>query len=208
MLRERLITDVQRLGSRQPCVIATMDILDRLEEQRVEGDFVECGVWHGVHPILAKAYVEGRGYRPRKYWCYDTFAGMPPCGPEDQNYRGGRPYDKPKDWLLVPLAEVKDNFAARKLLDKSVEFVVGMVEQTLRGPRLPTKISYLRLDTDFYASTLIELQVLYPLLVSGGALVLDDYGWWLGSQKAANEYFGKGQAMTEIDRGARLIWKP
>jgi len=79
VLRERLITDVQRLGARHPCVIATMDILDRLEERDIQGDFCECGVWQGTQPILAKAYVEGKGYRPRKYWCYDTFSGMPPC---------------------------------------------------------------------------------------------------------------------------------
>jgi len=208
VLRERLITDVQRLGARHPCVIATMDILDRLEERDIQGDFCECGVWQGTHPILAKAYVEGKGYRPRKYWCYDTFSGMPPCGPEDSKINGGRPTDKPKDWLCVPLAEVKANFAARKLLDRSVEFVAGMVEQTLRGSRLPTKISYLRLDTDFYASTLIGLQMLYPRLASGGALVIDDYGWWAGCKKAADEYLGRGATMTEIDRAAVLIWKP
>lgn len=186
-----------------------MDILDRLEDRRIEGDFVECGVWHGVHPIVAKAYVEGRGYRGRRYWCYDTFEGMPPCGPEDMKIEtGGRPIDKPKNWLRVSLRDVKANFAARGMLDKSVVFVAGLVEQTLLGSQLPQKISYLRLDTDFYSSTKIELEVLYPRLVSGGALVLDDHGWWAGARKAAEEYLGKAVVMTEIDRAACVVWKP
>lgn len=54
---------------------------------------------------------------------------------------------------------------------------------------LPKKISILRLDTDFYSSTKIELEVLYPRLVKGGVLIIDDYGYWQGSRKAVDEYF-------------------
>ena len=48
---------------------------------------------------------------------------------------------------------------------------------------LPQKISLLRLDTDFYESTKIELEKLYPLLVKGGFLIIDDYGHWKGAKK-------------------------
>lgn len=207
--RTEIIEDALTLGSRPACLEWTVMILDRLEILGIHGDFVECGVWSGAQPILAKSYVQAHGYRPRKYWCFDTFDGMPSCGPEDKNYRGGRPHHKPKDWLRTPLPRVQQNFSDRGLLGDDVIFVKGMVEDTLKREPLPKYISYLRLDTDFFSSTMVELQCLYPRLVRGGALVLDDYGWWLGCKKAVDLYFeGEVPDMTEIDRGAKLIWKP
>ena len=36
---------------------------------------------------------------------------------------------------------------------------------------------------------IIELEILFPKLVSGGILILDDYGYWSGARKAIDEYF-------------------
>ena len=52
----------------------------------------------------------------------------------------------------------------------------GVVMHCRDMPRLsdlPNKIALLRLDTDWYESTLKELQVLWPKLVEGGYMVLD-----------------------------------
>ena len=45
------------------------------------------------------------------------------------------------------------------------------------------------LDTDYYKSTKHELNHLYPLLIRGGVLIIDDYGTWAGVKKAVDEYF-------------------
>jgi hypothetical protein len=67
-----------------------------------------------------------------------------------------------------------------------------MVEDTLKKEdNLPEKISILRLDTDFYDSTKVELEVLYPRLEKYGILILDDYGHFTGVRKAVDEYFRK-----------------
>jgi hypothetical protein len=47
----------------------------------------------------------------------------------------------------------------------------------------------LRLDTDWYDSTKIELEVLYPRLINNGFLIVDDYGHWEGQKRAVDEYF-------------------
>ena len=71
-----------------------------------------------------------------------------------------------------------------------IKFVKGDVSKTLRNKKnLPGKISILRLDTDFYQSTKSELEVLYPILNTGGVLIIDDYGHWEGARKAVDEYF-------------------
>jgi hypothetical protein len=82
--------------------------------------------------------------------------------------------------------------------------------KTLLSSNLPKKISLLRLDTDFYDSTLIELQVLWPRLVSGGILILDDYGHWDGARRAVDEYFQNEKDLFMIPiagGGGRIILK-
>ena len=47
----------------------------------------------------------------------------------------------------------------------------------------------LRLDTDFYESTKVELEHLYPKIEKGGIIIIDDYGHWNGCKKAVDDYF-------------------
>ena len=69
-----------------------------------------------------------------------------------------------------------------------MHFVRGRVEETLPAA-VPDTVALLRLDTDWYESTKHELEQLYPRLVQGGVLIIDDYGHWQGSKKATDEYF-------------------
>ena len=62
--------------------------------------------------------------------------------------------------------------------------------ETLKNPKnLPEKIAVLRLDTDWYQSSKFELEVLYPKVVDGGVVILDDYFQWDGQRRATDEYF-------------------
>jgi hypothetical protein len=82
-----------------------------------------------------------------------------------------------------------------------------MVEDTLASRALP-QYAIVRLDTDWYASTIVELEVLWPRLAVGGFLVLDDFGHWLGTRKAAEEYFAdKPVKMSRVDYSCRVIQK-
>src|SRR2546429_9168032 len=69
-----------------------------------------------------------------------------------------------------------------------IHFAKGSVEDTIPD-QAPDQIALLRLDTDWYESTKHELVQLYPRLVPGGVLILDDYGWWRGGGEAASEDF-------------------
>ena len=73
---------------------------------------------------------------------------------------------------------------------------------------LPQKISFLRLDTDLYTTTKFQLEILFPRLVSGGILHIDDYGMFPGVQNAVGEYFeGKKIWLHRIDFTTRLLIK-
>ena len=53
----------------------------------------------------------------------------------------------------------------------------------------------------------IELEILYPRLVEGGILIIDDYGHWEGSKKAVDEYFNKKKWLHSVDYTCRYLIK-
>lgn len=184
---------------------------------KVQGDFVEAGVWRGGSSIVAKKFLVGE----KSFYLYDTYKGM--TEPSIHDYRVGskssaetlsrwKQLDKKShnDWVYASLNEVKNNFNQFKLLDNNLVFVEGDVRETLTLENVPKKICVLRLDTDFYDSTLIELQVLWPLLSPGGVLILDDYGHWDGARRAVDEYFELNNEILMVPiagGGGRIILK-
>ena len=93
---------------------------------------------------------------------------------------------------------MQNNFRVAGVEASQVRFIKGDVVETLAvRSNLPPRVAVLRLDTDWYASTKAELEVLYPLLTRGGSLLIDDYGHWEGARKAVEEYFG---SLTPAER--------
>ena len=107
------------------------------------------------------------------------------------------------DWCFASLDEVKQNVIKTGYNTEKLHFIKGKVENTL--PKYaPKQIALLRLDTDWYESTKHELIHLFPRLVSGGVLILDDYGYWAGAKKAVDEYFSQTKIQILLNRiGAR-----
>jgi hypothetical protein len=80
----------------------------------------------------------------------------------------------------------------RKNLYRNIELVEGDITKTvpmyvMEHPEL--KISLLNLDTDIYEPAVTILDHLYPRIVNGGILILDDYGVFPGETKAVDDYF-------------------
>lgn len=179
--------------------------LQYIEEEGVPGDVVECGVWQGGNIILARLMCPHR-----TCWLYDTFTGMTKAGIFDHRRDGGRMIDKVGK-EAVSVARVMFNLSQSGAYNgRFLRFVEGSVERTLLDPEnLPERIAILRLDTDWYESTKVELEVLYPRLVEGGVLIVDDYGHWMGCKKAVDEYFEDHMPpMTQIDYSCRVLTKP
>ena len=112
-------------------------------------------------------------------------------------------------WTKASLEDVLNS--SKKLFSNTDDliFIKGKVENTLMEKNnLPKKISILRLDTDFYESTKIELETFYPLLSQKGVLIIDDYGDFPGCRKAVDEYFSdKNVLMIGVDKSCRVIIK-
>ncbi|MCH8331298.1 MAG: macrocin O-methyltransferase, partial [Bacteroidetes bacterium] len=110
---------------------------------------------------------------------------------------------------FYPLEDVKKNMYLTGYPKEKQIFVEGKVESTIPNI-MPSKIALLRLDTDWYESTYHELVHLYPLLVTKGVLIIDDYGHWKGARMAVDKYFdsqGLDVLLHRIDYTVRTMIK-
>jgi hypothetical protein len=187
-----------------------------VRSKKIPGDFVECGVWKGGNLVLLSLLNEHYG-ESRKIYGFDTFTGMTEPTEHDQNIQGITAESVLQNSIYKDGELSNHCFASLDLVKNvlkdnhcsNIELIIGDVKDTLLMPEnLPTSIAILRLDTDWYESTKIELEILYPLLQPGGILIIDDYGYWSGSRKAVDEYFeGKTPFMFQVDSDCRMIVK-
>ncbi|MEU3056257.1 TylF/MycF/NovP-related O-methyltransferase [Streptomyces griseus] len=182
----------------------------------IPGDIVECGVWRGGSMQACARTLLSVGETERDLYLFDTYEGMTPPTAEDLR-RDGRPARELLDaqgkdrpiWAVASLEDVKAGFENIPYPKERVHYVRGRVEDTVPA-QAPEQISILRLDTDWYASTKHELEHLYSRLVSGGVLLIDDYGYWQGSRQAVDEFLdktGEQLLLLRMDEG-RIAVKP
>jgi O-methyltransferase len=171
--------------------------LQYIIDNKIPGDMTECGVWKGGSSMMIALYLKSRGITDRKIWMYDTYEGMSAPTEADKSHTGEsasellKVQDKMDDnsiWCYSSLDDVRNNIASTGYSLNNIHFIKGKVEDTLLTD-IPGQLALLRLDTDWYESTRMEMNVLYPLLNSKGVLIIDDYGHWEGAKKAVNEYF-------------------
>lgn len=167
-------------------------------KNEIVGDFVECGVWRGGNALAALMVFEALG-SGKSVWLYDTFEGMTEPDEEDfqlQSEESAKAQfeksqrDGHNAWCYASLEDVQNNLKEAGVNLSSAKLIQGDIVETLKDEKnVPDTISALRLDTDWYASTKAEMEVLYPRLTTQGVLIVDDYGYWNGSRKAIDEFF-------------------
>ncbi|MER6701842.1 MULTISPECIES: TylF/MycF/NovP-related O-methyltransferase [Streptomyces] len=203
------MTSPERLNA---FILATRHIA----RHNIPGDIVECGVWRGGSMQACARTLLSVGETERDLYLFDTYEGMTPPTAEDLR-RDGRPAQELLDaqgkdrpiWAVASLEDVKAGFENIPYPKERVHYVQGRVEDTVPA-QAPEQISILRLDTDWYASTKHELEHLYGRLVSGGVLLIDDYGYWQGSRQAVDEFLdktGERLLLLRMDEG-RIAVKP
>ncbi len=183
------------------------DSLEYIRTNDTQGDIVECGVWKGGNIFGIMEYLSYHKMT-KKIWMYDTFEGMTKTTEFDVDCKG----NSGSFWenkCQCSLSEVKKLLSESSYDQNLINYVEGDICKTLNFEKnIPKKISLLRLDTDWYESTKKELEVLYPKLIIGGVLIVDDFGHWEGSKKAVVEYFENNFSFDRIDyTGIGLIKK-
>jgi SAM-dependent methyltransferase len=199
-----------------PRLLALIEAVRRLHRESVPGAFAECGVWRGGSVVAMIATLQDIGAAERDLWLYDTFEGMTEPSARDGAARelwertGGQPWPEYFDPAVFSEDGVRATLEATGYPPERLHLVRGKVEETLPASA-PDELALLRLDTDFYESTRHELEHLYPRLVAGGVLIVDDYGEFEGARQAVDEYLAglaDPPALETIDASGRLAVKP
>ena len=146
--------------------------METVLDEKIEGDFIETGIWRGGACIFMRGVLKAYDVTDRIVWAADSFDGVPkPSMPQDADLDISKSV---LPVLAVPLDEVKDLFDRYGLLDEQVQFLKGWFKDTLSEAPID-KISVLRLDGDLYESTMDALNPLYKKVQSGGFIIVDDY---------------------------------
>lgn len=176
---------------------------------KIEGSFVECGVWKGGSTMAMALTLKELGNVARDIYLYDTFSGMSaPTDVDISIHYGNKAHEifsktkiseNASNWCLSPLEEVKENVFNTGYPKDKFHFIQGKVENTIKE-NLPGDIALLRLDTDWYESTKHELTHLFPLLKPYGVIIFDDYSYWEGMRKAVDEYILENNLCILLNR--------
>lgn len=185
-------------------LLGLQQLADEVAVRGLRGHLVECGVYRGGSAVVIAERLL-RTAPDREMWLFDVFTGMPEPGPDDP----------PQAWrevgtLISNEAIVRQTFTAARLPLDRVHIVTGRYEDTL--PKLqPFPTVLLHLDCDWYESVKLCLRTFYDSVVTGGAVVFDDYGYWSGCRKAVDEFIAERSIevkLTPIDSTSHYFFKP
>lgn len=184
---------LKRLGIATPSRRVEFYTLARIVQSlpRVDGAVLECGTYRGATLLGMTHLFHRRGLRPPTFGC-DSFEGFPAPTSQDAQADGrfhpdvhagalgDTSYDRLRDRL--------------RLLgwDDHVHLVRGFFEDTL--PTLAEhRFSLVHLDCDLYSSYKTCLEFVYPRMLPGSYIVLDDYrlpaNVYPGADRAVDEFF-------------------
>jgi len=162
-----------------------------------KGLVVECGVWRGGM-MASIAEQLGNNY---EYHLFDSFEGLPEAkeldGPDAIKWQSS-----PNEDDFFENCKAEKDYAMTAMKKSGVQkFTLheGWFEQTIPVfAASKPEIAVLRLDGDWYESTLICLQLLFNKVVDNGIIIIDDYYTWDGCTKATHEYLSAFEPVNRI----------
>ena len=162
------------------------------------GCVVEAGVWRGGMSAGIADALPGR-----LHYLLDSFQGLPAAQKID-----GRAALQWQANTSSPFyydnCSAEQSYARRAMLQtaaREVHMVPGWFEDTLPSFAPKEPIAILRLDADWYASTMQCLTSLYPHVMEGGLVILDDYYMWDGCARAVHDYLSTHNRVDRIRQG-------
>lgn len=170
----------------KPALGVVLNELEKVLAQGTTGDIVEFGCYIGTTSVFIRRLMDlYQQSDTRTFWAYDSFAGLPEKHRADAStvgsaFKGGELAVGKKQFLqtfhkahLAPPRTVKAWFA------------------DLTDTQLPDQIAFAFLDGDFYESILDSLKRVWPRLVPGGVITIDDYSREAlpGVERAVHDFF-------------------
>lgn len=187
-----------------------------IEDSDFPGIFLEAGCALGGYSILIASLKK----QERPLFVYDVFEMIPPPTEEDtkdvhDRYKdivegkshglgGNKYYGYEENLYDIVQSNLRDFEVDCK--KQNVSLVKGIVQKTME---INQPVAFAHIDVDWYEPVMTCLERIFPNLVVGGSIILDDYYDWGGCRKATNEYLKKvvGQFKLDDSAGSMKITK-
>lgn len=169
--------------------------LEFAEWSRLEGDYLEFGVWQGRTFAAAYYFAARYGLDSMRFYAFDSFQGLPKVAAEDSNgsaeFQSGDYQWNRRDF--------ETNLDRWRVPRNRVEIVPGWFSDTLNAKlteSLPLqKAAIVWVDCDLYESTVPVLEFLERYVQDGTVLIFDDWFCFRadpkrGEQKAFAQWLG------------------
>lgn len=167
---------------------------------RLHGDVAECGVYVGGTAHLLGEVIS-RGTSAASLHLFDTFGGMPVTLPSRDYHVAGQFSDTSLERVQRRLSSYAFCRFHPGLIPQTFGDVAGDME----------RLAFVHVDVDIYSSTLECLRWLWPRLVSGGAMVVDDYGFYPyrhAARSAVDDFFAQEEeGPIVLSTGQALVLK-
>lgn len=206
MLLDRLAAEIYRLSpsSAPDLVLKRLGIatlarrtefytLERLltEMRAIRGSILECGVYRGA-TLLGMTHILTKRRIGVRVLGFDSFEGFPEPTQEDAQPSGElHPDVRPGALADSSLETLRERIGLLRW-EERIRLVPGFFEKTL-GSIAGERFSLVHLDCDLYTSYRTCLEFVYPRMLSGSVIVLDDYrlpaNVYPGADRAVDEFF-------------------
>ncbi len=175
-------------------VLAFLRVWHYLSRNKIEGDYLEFGVWEGHSFDLslraAAKFLPGKSENGPRFFAFDSFKGLP--SPDLQ--KDGNAFQEGEYKAALECFQRNIGKAARRF---EVQVVPGFYEESLTPDVISrfklSKAAFVNIDCDLYDSTLCALRFITPLLRTGSVIFFDDW-------------FFSGGDMTRGEAGACAEW--
>ncbi|MBU3706827.1 MAG: class I SAM-dependent methyltransferase [Mycobacterium sp.] len=172
-----------------------------LQAKRLGADFIECGVNTGILSRAVMEYIDFASMSAR-FYLLDTYNGIPVDDLAEHEAHLA------SDNAFYPdcYADVLRTFAPFR----NARVIRGRVPDTFDQVE-SDRFGYASIDMNHVAPELAAGEFLWPRLVSGAFVILDDYGWRNNfAQKQAWDAFAaeKGVSVLSLPTGQGLLMKP
>ena len=191
-VRQRRLTYLDRYA-----LLELAEVVHQAGRLGLNGALLEAGCALGGSAIvMARSKV-----RQAPLYVHDVFGMIPSPSDEDdaeihQRYQeivggksrglGGDRYYGYEEDLYAQVQSNLEGFGLSLAGDR-IRLVKGLFEDTLTGD---TPVAVAHIDCDWYQSVKTCLERLWPRLVRGGTLIIDDYYHWSGCRRAVDEFVG------------------
>jgi hypothetical protein len=159
----------------------------------LEGDVCEFGVAQGATSALIANEIRGT---EKDLWLFDSFQGLPmPTGKDiliDDIFSLGS-IEKYQGTMVCGQEQVIGRLNSISFPLERVKVVPGFIEKTAKFPNLPKQVCFAYVDFDFYEPIRIALELLESRLPIGGAVIVDDYGFFSDGARAAVDEFAEAR---------------